>query len=121
MYYQGHQKRSPRCTPNCQAAQPASVSPFTPLQRPQRRHWAVLDQRLSSTALYAMIKSCVLSVYILALTGGLESKKSFCLAAVHHSPVSDFADYMNNSFVKRHFLISDNSNKDFASPDSHGK
>lgn len=75
----------------------------------------------SSTVLYAMIKSCILSINILALTAGLESK-SFCLAAVHHSPISGFANHRNNScFVKKHFLIFVNSNKDVANPQSHGK
>lgn len=48
--------------------------------------------------------------------------QGFCLAAVHHSPISGFAKHMSNGcFVKKHFLFSVNSNKDFANPQSHGK
>lgn len=73
------------------------------------------------TVLYAMIKNCILPSNVLALTAGPESK-SFGLAAVLHSPVSGFANHVNNScFVKKHLLISVNSNKDFANPQSCGK
>lgn len=64
-----------------------------------------------STDLYAMIKNCILPIDVLALTAGLESK-SFCLAAVLPSPVSGFANHVNNSCsVKKHFVISVNSKK----------
>lgn len=64
-----------------------------------------------------MIKSSILSINILALTAGLEST-SFCLAAVHHSPVSVL---LTAVLSRKKFLISVNSNKDLANPQSHGK
>lgn len=37
-------------------------------------------------------------------------------------PISGFLNHVNNScFVKEHFLITINSNKDFANPSSHEK
>lgn len=97
--------RAPGCIHNCQTAQPAShkgSSAHTALH-----HGSGLTGHTgkccTSTVLHEMKRSCRLSVNILAPIAGLESK-SFCLAAIHHSPISVFANHVNNScFAKKPF------------------